>query len=130
MNSNTGNNSLSFNNSNILNPNINNYTVKSSINNSRLEEEKELLDNNTNYFTGVSNNDDLPIIPDNEREFICSKLDEMFESIYDKNSTATAKKISKLEREKNKDLGVDLSYVYSDIVRYIYLQHFCFIFHR
>lgn len=105
--------------SNYLTPNSNtlNNTYKSNTNTSKIEEEVLVNNNNnTNFFSDNFKIEDMPIIPDSERENICSKLEEIFNNIYDKNSLLTAKKTSKLEREKNKHLGVDLSYVYSEIV--------------
>ena len=51
-----------------------------------------------------------------QKIYICSKLEEIFNSVYDKNSTITAKRISKSERDSDSNKGKDLSYVYSEVV--------------
>lgn len=85
---------------------------------SNKDNEQEILINNSiNYFYGT-NEIDYPYKVQPENEEICFRLEEVFKSIYDEESTHLAKAYSKEEREKRGAKG--LSFAYSEVVSLIF----------
>lgn len=81
-------------------------------------DEKEIFNNNSIYFISNLNDEDFPYYPSLEVEKVCKNLDGVFHSIFNSDSKNMAKSLSKEEREKKNMKG--LSFVYSEIVMFIY----------
>ncbi len=82
--------------------------------------EKEIIISEGNGYFISSNEIDYPFKVTSKREMQLKELEQIFNSVYDKNSLNLAKTFSKEERERKNAKG--LSFVYSEIVRNLYLN--------
>ena len=83
--------------------------------------EEEHIPMQSNYFDRRVDEEDEPVVVDEENQIKCEVLDDMFEDFFEDDFLCIAKQNSKLERDTKK-LN-DSSFVYGEIVINNYIKY-------